>query len=98
MATVTGGTCGSVEKQNVEEATSGSECYPPYNKDTGHNSKNIVGETPSSAEPAVTVCAPVSKFMLRVGVSASSATNRDAISIFLRGRTELVVIVIWFTL
>jgi hypothetical protein len=72
----------SVEKQNGEKATGGSDCCPPYNKDIGHNSKNIVG------------VAPVSKFMLRVSVSASSATNRDAVSIFLHGRTQLVVMVI----
>jgi hypothetical protein len=83
---VTGGTYVSEEKQNGEEATGGSDCCPPYNKDIGHNCKNIVGVV------------PVSKFMLRVSVNASSATNRDAISIFLHGRIELVVMAIWFTL
>jgi hypothetical protein len=86
--------CVCVEKQNGEEATGGSDCCPPYNKDIGHNSKNIVSKTPSSAEPAVAQ----SVFMLRVSVNASSATKRDAISIFLNGRTELVVTVIWFTI
>jgi hypothetical protein len=58
-----GGTYLSVEKQNGEASASETPITslfpvvvivaPPYNKDIGHNSKNTVGQTPSSAEHAV---------------------------------------------
>ena len=82
----------SVEKRIGEAATGGGDfALPPANTLDIIPKTRLARHRPLLDLQLHNLCSCVS-------VNASSATNRDAISIFLHGRTELVVIVIWFTL